>query len=130
MDLKDLYSKIFLSAANIETNQEEKIKSNRNKWWWSNRFKTQGGLRLTEEGLDFILSESKLKTYKIEFPTEFCFTPQVLIWLDNFLDSPYYINKRFIIVLKEKSAFELYLFSGDIRKFGFNKALIKRQNQD
>jgi hypothetical protein len=32
--------------------------------------------------------------------------------------------------MKERAAFELYLFSGDIRKFGHNKALAKRLNQD
>jgi hypothetical protein len=34
------------------------------------------------------------------------------------------------VVLKEKSAFELYLFSGDIRKMGHNKALAKRLSQE
>jgi hypothetical protein len=54
----------------------------------------------------------------------------VLVWLDNFIDSPYYITKKFIVVLKEKAAFELYLFSGDIRKMGYNKALACRLSQE
>jgi hypothetical protein len=33
-------------------------------------------------------------------------------------------------VLKEKAAFELYLFSGDIKKLGYNKALAKRLSQE
>jgi hypothetical protein len=34
------------------------------------------------------------------------------------------------VVLKEKAAFELYLFSGDIKKLGYNKALAKRLSQE
>jgi hypothetical protein len=85
---------------------------------------------LTEEAMTFIQEDAKIKTYKIEFPKEFAFTPQVLVWLDNFIDSPFYITKKFIVVLKEKAAFELYLFSGDIRKLGYNKALSKRLSQE
>jgi hypothetical protein len=80
--------------------------------------------------MTFIQEDAKIKTYKIEFPKEFAFTPQVLVWLDNFIDSPFYITKKFIVVLKEKAAFELYLFSGDIRKLGYNKALAKRLSQE
>jgi hypothetical protein len=80
--------------------------------------------------LQFIEEHAKIKTYKIDFPKEFSFTPQVLVWLDNFIDSPFFITKKHIVVLKEKSAFELYLFSGDIRKMGHNKALAKRLSQE
>jgi hypothetical protein len=127
-DVKDTYNKVFLKAAGIpDENISSQIKF---KWWYNFRSKESGGLRLTEEGLQFIQSECKIKTYTIDFPKEFSFTPQVLIWLDNFIDSPYYITKKSITVVKEKAAFELYLFSGDIRKLGHNKALAKRLNQE
>jgi hypothetical protein len=80
--------------------------------------------------LQFIEEYAKIKTYKIEFPKEFAFTPQVLVWLDNFIESPYYITKKHITVMREKAAFELYLFSGDVRKLGHNKAMAKRLNQE
>jgi hypothetical protein len=32
--------------------------------------------------------------------------------------------------MKERAAFELYLFSGDVRKLGHNKALSKRLSQE
>jgi hypothetical protein len=32
--------------------------------------------------------------------------------------------------MKEKAAFELYLFAGDIRKIGYNKALSQRLSQE
>jgi hypothetical protein len=129
MDIKDTYTRVFLQAADQDSNPET-VKKYKSIWWWNFRSKDSGGLRLTEEAMTFIQEDAKIKTYKIEFPKEFAFTPQVLVWLDNFIDSPFYITKKFIVVLKEKAAFELYLFSGDIRKLGYNKALAKRLSQE
>jgi hypothetical protein len=129
MDIKDTYTRVFLQAANLEAT-DSNIKQYKGIWWWNFRHKDQGGLRLTEEALKFIEEYAKIKTYKIEFPKEFAFTPQILVWLDNFIDSPFYITKKYIVVLKEKAAFELYLFSGDIKKLGYNKALAKRLSQE
>jgi hypothetical protein len=80
--------------------------------------------------MEFIEKEAEIKTYKIEFPKEFSVTSQVLLWLDKFIESPYYTTKRHIIVMREKAAFELYLFSGDVRKMGHTKALAKRMSQE
>lgn len=129
MDIKDTYTQVFLQAANIDPTPE-KIKEYKAVWWWNIRNKDSGGLRMTEHALNFIEEYAKIKTYKIDFPEQFAFTPQVLIWLDNFIDSPFFVNKKHIIVMKEKAAFELYLFSGDVRKLGHNKALAKRLSQD
>lgn len=126
---KKEYTKIFLESTGEEIN--EKILENKNKcWWWNFRDKEQGGLRLTEDAIKFIEEQAKLKTYKVPFPDNLTITPQVLLWLDNFIECPYYITKKDITVLKEKSAFELYLFSGDVRKMGYSKAMAKRATQD
>jgi len=129
MDVKDNYTKIFLKAANLQIPKED-IKNKRIEWWWNVRSKDDGGLRLTDPAIKFIETVAKIKTYKIDFPKDFKITPQVLLWLDKFIDSPYYITKRSITVLKERAAFELYLFSGDVQKLGYNKALSKRLSQD
>ena len=129
MNLKDTYTRVFLQAADIDADLELQ-KKYKSVWWWNLRNKDEGGLRLTEQGLNFIQEYAKIKTYKIEFPKEFAFTPQILVWLDKFIDSPFFINKKHIIVMKEKAAFELYLFSGDVRKLGHNKALAKRLAQE
>lgn len=123
---KKAYTTIFLESAGIDVTQElleGKIKA----WWWNLRNKNKGGLRLSDEALLFIEAQSKIKTYKVPFPENLTLTPQVLLWLDNFIECPYYITKKDITVLKEKSAFELYLFSGDVRKMGYNKAMALRQ---
>lgn len=129
MEQKDTYTTVFLQAAGLQTDPAT-VKKYKAVWWWNLRNKNVGGLRLTEHALQFIEEHAKIKTYKIDFPTEFAFTPQVLVWLDNFIESPYFITKKHITVLREKAAFELYLFSGDIRKIGHNKALAKRLSQD
>jgi|TARA_E500000178_G_scaffold320316_1_gene343338 hypothetical protein len=129
MDVKDNYTNIFLKAAELDITAEL-VKSKRMDWWWNVRVKNDGGLRLTDQAMDFIKNESEIKIYKIDFPKDFSITPQILLWLDKFIDSPYYITKRSISVLKEKAAFELYLFSGDVQKLGYNKALSKRLSQE
>lgn len=129
MDVKDNYTNIFLKAAELDITAEL-VKSKRMDWWWNVRVKNDGGLRLTDQAMDFIKNESEIKIYKIDFPKDFSITPQILLWLDKFIDSPYYITKRSITVLKEKAAFELYLFSGDVQKLGYNKALSKRLSQE
>jgi len=129
MDTKDTYTRVFLQAAEQDADVET-IKKMRNQWWYNVRNKNEGGLRLTEVAIDFIHDDADIKTYKIEFPKDFVFTAQILVWLDQFIDSPYYITKKYILVLKEKAAFELYLFSGDLKKLGYNKALAKRVSQE
>ena len=129
MDPKDQYTKIFLKAADLPIT-DELLRNKRIEWWFNVRQKQSGGLRLTTEAVSFIENDAKIKTYKINFPKGFSITPQVLIWLDNFIESPYYITKKNITVMKEKAAFELYLFSGDVQKYGYGKALSKRLSQN
>lgn len=119
---------MFLRAAN-QPYDIESIKKVKTLWWYSTRDKDTGGLRLTDLGLKFIIEEADIKIYSISLPKEFSLTPQVVIWLDQFLDSPFHINKKEITVLSEKAAFELYLFSGDVRKMGHAKAMSKRLSQ-
>lgn len=129
MKTKDVYTQIFLKAAE-DTVTSDSIKSKKSVWWYNNRNKDTGGLRLTEIGMQYITDLAKVKTYAVKFPKEITITPQILIWLDNFIESPYYITKKDITVITEKAAFELYLFSGDVRKMGYSKALAKRMSQE
>jgi len=129
MELKDQLTATFLKAADKDHNLDEILKFKK-EFWWNFRRKNTGGLRLTDEGLRFIIEESNLKIYSIDFPIELKITSQILIWLDHFIKSPYHITKKNITVLTEKDAFEIYLFAGDIRKIGMGKALAKRYNQD
>lgn len=128
MDFKDNYTSVFLKAAGQIPN-DDLVKKFKPVWWFNFRKKDFGGLRLTDAALDFIEQEAKIKTYKIELEKNISLTPQVLIWLDQFIDSPYHIDKKHIVVLKERAAFELYLFRGDVKKMGYAKAMSKRLSQ-
>lgn len=129
MDRKDSYTKVFLKAASADTS-EKSIKDFRAIWWYSTREKEVGGLRMTDNCLEFVETKSEIKTYEIEIPKELVINAQILIWLDQYIDSPWHITKRRMKVLSEKTAFELYLFAGDIKKLGTARTLAKRIRQD
>ena len=122
MDWKTTYTKIFLQQANISVN-DNTMKEYLPIWWKNSRIKTEGGLRLTEEGLKFVQEKLELQTYDVPFPLDFTITTQTLIFLDKFIDCPYYLAADGLIVTNEKKAMELHLFSGDIRKYGLTKAM-------
>jgi len=129
MSIKDTYTKKFLEA-NGQVADQNLIEAKKIEWWYNVRSKDSGGLRLTDEGIKFVTESLDLKSYTVKFPGQFNITPQILVWLDNFIESPYFITKKSITVLSEKSAFELYLFSGDVQKMGYSKALAKRLSQN
>jgi len=57
-------------------------------------------------------------------------TTQVIIFLDKFIDCPYYLTNRSITVTNEKKAVELTLFSGDLRKYGLTKAMSRNKDEN
>jgi len=91
--------------------------------WQNPRKKDIGGMRLTEQGYEVFTTQMEMKSYDIEFPKDFTLTNQVMIWLDRFIDGPWHITKKSIVVFKEKTAVQLILFSGDVQKFGLAKAM-------
>jgi len=128
MDFKFEYTKAFLSA-NEENIDENIINDYKKTWWYNLREKNNSGLRLTDQGLDYI-EKSNIRKYEIDLPEHLYISPQLLIWLDRFIDSPYHLSKKKITVFKEKTAFEIYLYSGDIKKLGFMKSEAKKRNPD
>ncbi len=129
MITKSTLTTVFLKAAGLECD-DKTVEQYKNTWWWNYRQKDSGGLRLTEAGFDFIIEKTDVRSYKIDLPKDLKITPQIIIYLDRFINCPFYVNKSSITVFSEKAALELYLFSGDIRKMGTVKALNKRFSQD
>ena len=123
------YTKIFLKQANVALT-EENIGVSMRVWWQNNRTKKEGGLRLTEEGLDFVRTTLDLTVYEVPFPIGFDLKPQVIIFLDRFIDCPYFLTDRSITVLSERKCFELYLFNGDVQKYGITKAIRSKKATD
>ena len=129
MNWKETYTKIFLKQANIAVG-ENTLKEYMPMWWKNSRSKNEGGLRLTDEGLTFLKDKLQIQTYDVPFPNDFNLTTQTIIFLDKFLDTPYYLADDGVIVTNEKKAMELMLFSGDIRKYGINKALSRLETAE
>ena len=123
MNRKELYTKIFLKELNKSTS-DMTVKEYMPLWWKNNRAKEAGGLRLTDEGYD-IVTQIDLRTYDVPFPKEFVLTAQSVIFLDQFITCPYYLTNKGVVVLDERTAVELTLFSGDVRKYGLAKAMTR-----
>jgi hypothetical protein len=127
MNWKEVYTKLFLKELGKSINPLS-VKEYMSIWWKNNRDKEEGGLRLTEEGFD-VLTKIDLATYDIPYPRDVPLSTQVIIHLDKFIDCPYYLTNRSIVVTNEKKAVELTLFSGDLRKYGLTKA-VNRQKKE
>jgi hypothetical protein len=126
MNWKEVYTKVFLKQLDKSTD-DATVKQYMPIWWQNVRTKDSGGLRLTEKGYE-VLQQIDLATYDIPYPKDMPVTTQVIIFLDQFIDCPYYLTNRSITVTNEKKAVELTLFSGDLRKYGLIKAM-KRQEK-
>lgn len=128
MDVKTAYTKTFLELKDQPTHDEQ-IKSSYFAWWQNVRESYQArSLRLTKMGLEQIQS-CDIKCYEIKFPAKIIFTPQTYLWLDEFVDCPYYVDKKKIIVTMEKMALQLMMFAGDITKYGLARAMSKADEQ-
>ena len=127
MNWKETYTKVFLKQKNIAIS-EVNLKQYMSDWWQNTRAKEIGGLRLTDTGYDFVRNELDLATYDVPFPKDFEVTTNTIIWLDQFITCPYYLHRNSIVVLDERKAMELHLFSGDIKKYGLTKAMNRHKN--
>ncbi len=123
---RDVLTKIFLQQWGKSTD-DANVKLYSHKWWQSNRVNKQSAFRLSEEGFEFLVDELQLKSYEIPFTEPIELSPQTIIFLEKYIDCPYFLTNQSITVFSEKKSFELYLFSDDIRKFGLVKAMNERQ---
>ena len=126
MSVKETYTKIFLKQANIAIT-DATLKEYMPLWWQNTRSKDTGGLRLTSLGFDFLIEKLDLRFYEVPYPKDKPFTTQTIIFLDKFINCPYFLSKSSIFVTDEKKSLELHLFAGDLRKYGLVKAM-KRQS--
>ena len=125
---RDILTKIFLQQWGKSTD-DANVKLFGRKWWQSNRVGKDNAIRLTEEGFDFLSTELEIKFYDIPFTEPIELSPQTIVFLERYIDCPYYLTNKSITVFSERKSFELYLFSDDIRKFGLIKAMNEREKE-
>jgi hypothetical protein len=124
MDTKAAYTRTFLMQKD-QPLHEERVKTAYFTWWQNVRESYQArSLRLTKYGLQWV-QDLDIKTYDIKFPDKIIFTPQTYLWLDEFVDCPYYVDKKKIIVTMEKMAQKKMMFAGDVTKYGKKKEMSK-----
>jgi len=99
------------------------------KWWQSTRVGKETAFRLSDEGFRFLTEDLDLRSYEIPFTESIELSPQTIIFLERYIDCPYYLTTESVTVFSEKKSFELMLFSDDIRKFGLIKAMNERQKE-
>lgn len=99
------------------------------RWWQSNRVNKPNAFRLSDEGYEFLTKTLEIQMYEIPFTEPIELSPQTIIFLEKYIDCPYYLTNQSITVFSERKSFELYLFSDDIRKFGLVKAMTERQKE-
>ena len=121
---RDSLTRIFLSqwgkstdAANVKFYTQQ---------WWKSRASSQTSFRLTKDGIDFLINVLDIKPYEIPFTESIEHSPQTMIFLNRYINCPYFLTQQSITVFSEIKSFELHLFSDDIRKYGIIKALNDR----
>lgn len=123
---RNTLTKIFLQQWG-KTIDDSNVSMYSRTWWQSNRTGKDNAFRLSDKGYEFLVRDLELKEYEIPFTESIELSPQTIIFLERYVDCPYYLTNQSITVFSEKKSFELYLFSDDIRKYGLVKAMKERQ---
>lgn len=98
-------------------------------WWVNWRNSEDRRFRLTDSGYDYFKNIAEIKFYEIRFPIGLVITNKMIIDLDRYIDCPYYITSKGIMLTGEKSAVQLVLFDGDLTKFGQAKDRTRQKKQ-
>ena len=125
---RDTLTKIFLQQWGKSTD-DANVSMYSRVWWQSNRANKQNAFRLTDKGCEFLISGLGLQDYEIPFTEPIELSPQTIIFLERYIDCPYYLTNQSISVFSERKSFELFMFSDDIRKFGLVKAMKEREKE-
>jgi hypothetical protein len=125
---RDALTKIFLQQWG-KSIDEANFNLYSHQWWQSNRANKQTALRLSDDGFEFLTNTLELRCYEVPFTEPIELSPQTIIFLERYIDCPYYLTPLSITVFSEKKSFELCLFSDDIRKFGLIKAINEREKE-
>jgi hypothetical protein len=120
MDQKIAITKFVAEQSGLSTDPKS-LKRWTTQWWCNPRQKLKGGLKLTEEGFARLTTQFDCHRIRLEEPIEY--TNQMILRFDNWVTCPWYITNRDIFVFNDKTAVELVLFSGNIRRFFSAKAM-------
>jgi hypothetical protein len=113
---KRLFTKIFLTEANIPVD-EKTVKRYIRKIWKNPRDKLQGSLSLSKDGFDFVVNDLKFQYYVVDTKEIVEINKKLILDLEKNINYPYYVEDNKIYLFDEKTAAYLILLSGDLKKF-------------
>jgi hypothetical protein len=87
-------------------------------WWYNWRNSENCKFRLTDSGYEYFKNVAEIKFYEIRYPKGLVITNKIVIDLDRYIDCPYFIDKKSLMVSSEKVAVQLVLFDGNLGNFG------------
>lgn len=128
IDAKLKLTKLLISALEF-SDDEDSVRKYHNVWWKNIRNSSSSRMRLTKAGFLAFKDKLNLKTYQIDIQ-KINFTNQILLNLDKFIDGPYYLDNNNITVFREKTAIELVLYEGDLKKFIAAKLACEKRKKD
>lgn len=128
IDDKLKITKLLISELKLP-DDENSVKKYHNIWWKNIRNSSTSRMRLTQAGFLALKDKLNLKTYQIDIK-KINFTNQILLNLDKFIDSPYYLDNDSVTVFREKTAIELILYEGNLEKFIAAKLACEKRIKD
>ena len=120
LDIKRELTIQFADSAGIVVNTPRLLKNLQKCWWLNLRSGEDRSFGLTDEGYN--IASKYITFYKVNFPEDVVISNQTIIWMDRYIDCPYYLKGRSLFVSREKVAVQLILFDGDINRFGKAKS--------
>lgn len=116
MDVKIQLTKHFAKEEQLVVDTSKLLNNLYRSWWQNTRKNGERSFALTERGYTII--SKHLKFYNIDLPDDLYISNNTVVWLDKFIDCPYFLTRDTIFVSREKVAVQLILFSGDLNRFG------------
>lgn len=115
-NLKDTITLFVMKELEISL-EHEKFQKCYRVWWQNPRNKEKGGLKLTEAGYNSF-KKADIKEYRIILEkSKEVFCNKHVIWLDSFIECPWYIDGDYVCIFGEKMAVELALFQGNLIRY-------------
>lgn len=127
MDAKVAITREMLLMAGEDASVKN-VKKHLRVFWKNPRLNGVRSMSLTKEGYEFM--KPYMKFYTIDLLEESDELIKNIIWLDKYLDCPFFLENKRIRLTREKTAINLMLYGGDLNQFMYNMARIATKTED
>jgi hypothetical protein len=118
----------FLKELGLETSTKN-VRKHHAMWWMNPRSRdNESGLRLTDAGFLMMTEKLDVKSYSVKYPPEMQWSSRLILDMDKYLNCPYYLEQKGIVVFREKMAVELILYEGNLQRYVTAKIMSQKYN--